>query len=299
MTMKRLIALLTLLTLLLSALCAAQADALPIDFSAGMKPNNQSTEKNVYEDPTIRVEWHRVANSETKEFNCSYCYAYITISDASQLRTSSLKGFDRVSVVERVEVMARHANAVLAINGDFYSARIGKTYLLRQGVLYYTDVGANTDVLLIDEYGDFHLVTADQDPASMDLTQWEGRKIINAFNFGPALVENNVKVLNPDHVPYMSAPEGRGQRMCIAQTGPLQYLVLSCDNSAGMTMDELCDCLMMLSDNVIAAYNLDGGNSAQMVYLGKKINRTKDDVNTRKVSDIIYFASAYVPEEGK
>lgn len=298
--MKRFTAcLLAMVILCLCCFAGADVVQLPIDFSGGMEPNNQSEESHVYEDPSIRVEWQKVTRGEDKEFNCNFYLAKIRIANASQLRTSSMKGFDRVSIVERVEVMARRVNAVLAINGDFYSARVGKTYLLRQGELYYTDVGTNTDVLLIDEDGDFHVILADQDPASLDMTVWEGKKVINAFNFGPALIVNNEKVLNTEHVQYMSEPNGRGQRMAIAQTGPLEYMVLTCNNSVGMTMDELCNALLKYSDNIMVAYNLDGGNSAQMAYLGKKINKTVDDVNNRKVSDIIYFASAYVPEGTK
>ena len=39
------------------------------------------------------------------------------------------------------------------------------------------------------------------------------------------------------------------------------------------------------------AYNLDGGNSAALIYLGEKITSV-DDRDHRPLSDIIYFASA-------
>ena len=42
------------------------------------------------------------------------------------------------------------------------------------------------------------------------------------------------------------------------------------------------------------AYNLDGGGSTHLIINGKKIHQTP---NARPISDIIYFASAQVPEE--
>ena len=45
----------------------------------------------------------------------------------------------------------------------------------------------------------------------------------------------------------------------------------------------------------INAYILDGGGSTQLVFLGKKYNNTNETM--RKLSDIVYFASAWFEEE--
>ena len=42
----------------------------------------------------------------------------------------------------------------------------------------------------------------------------------------------------------------------------------------------------------MTAYNLDGGDSTMMIFRNEKIN-DKDNENTRNISDIIYFASAW------
>ena len=42
------------------------------------------------------------------------------------------------------------------------------------------------------------------------------------------------------------------------------------------------------------AYNLDGGISTQMLFLGQRINNTSSK-DIRKLVDIVYFASAYQP----
>ena len=292
---KRLLCL--LLCCLLPAAALAETFTLPIDLSGGL-PVKTAFRKDlmVYEDPSIRVERGRVENKDTR-FNCTYDYALITIADASQLRTVSAGGFDTVYRA-KAHTMARRVNAVLALNGDFYGARYDG-YVLRQGKLYRDNALPNADILLIDEDGDFHIVLAKDNSPELDKTVWNGKKIINGFAFGPALVVDDQSVLDESSSPEMSAPESRGMRICIAQTGHLQYLVVYC-KAVGCNMQEMVELVQEVAGNVagghvIAAYNLDGGDSAQLVFLGQLIN--KSEKSARQVTDIIYFASAWRPED--
>ena len=52
---------------------------------------------------------------------------------------------------------------------------------------------------------------------------------------------------------------------------------------------------LVAKQKVKIAYNLDGGDSTMMIFNGSKINDVKSQ-SSRKLMDIIYFASAY---EGK
>ena len=292
---KRILAL--LLALLLPACALAGTEKLPMDFTGGMKPLDTFRPADMtYEDPSIRVERFKVKYGENDKYRTGYFYAFIDLADASQLRTVSANGFDHRGKAT-VDVLARRVNAVLAVNGDYFSAR-PDSYVLRQGTVYRDAVGADQDVLLIDEDGDFHIILASEDPAGADKTRWEGKKIVNAFDFGPALIRNGEKVADPACAPDQSTPDEPAQRMALCQLGPLRYLVVCCDNVLGLTLDELCDLILDTAgeETVLAAYNLDGGNSSQMVFLGKKVNNTKYDVNTRQITDIVYFASAYAPD---
>ena len=47
-----------------------------------------------------------------------------------------------------------------------------------------------------------------------------------------------------------------------------------------------------ISLTIETAYNLDGGNSTALIFHNEKINAVKNHRH-RKLSDIIYFASAY------
>ena len=280
------------LALLLPLGAVAEVVELPIDTSPGLPFQGKfNRDVTVYEDPSICVEWNKVENGDT-HFNCMYYTAKIKIADASQLRTAAVNGFDRGNRA-KAQVMARRTNAVLAINGDFYGAR-SESYVLRQGVVYRDKVGENMDILLIDEDGDFHVLLAADNPAEVDKTTINGKKVINAFSFGPALIVDNETVLVETSSPSMSAPESRCQRMCIVQTGPLEYMAV-CVRMVGCTAQEMVELIYELCDNVEVAYLLDGGESSQMVFMGQLVNKTERAA--REVTDIVYFASAYQPEE--
>lgn len=273
---------------------------LPINLEGGapLKEVTYSSEISVYQDPTIRVERGRV---ESAEWTCTYYYAFITIRDASQLRTASADEFNpfRSSAKTVANGIARRKNAVLAVNGDYCAAFSGNkstNYVLRQGTVYQESAEPGLDMLLIDEDGDFHVLTADQDLQNIDKTQIDGKKVINAFQFGPALVIDGEKV--PDEIimdssrnPAYAKPGAGEIRMCIAQIDTLHYMVLTCAHW-GMELNRFRDLAMSLAD-CKTVYTLDGGLSAQLVFLGRKINNIQDHDSNRPVTDIIYFASAW------
>ncbi|MBR6863193.1 MAG: phosphodiester glycosidase family protein [Acidaminococcaceae bacterium] len=298
------IGLLLAIALLTLSCCNASADGeirqLPIDLSGGA-PYTQKYSKDleVYEDPSIRVERYRV---QSKEWGCTYYYAIITIKDPSQLRTAPADHKSFISTTRLpVTRIAKRVNAVLAINGDYtgaFSGQRSNSFVLRQGTVYRDTVEPNLDLLLIDEDGDFHVVTPDQlDLAAMDKTQIGGKRVVNAFQFGPALVIDGEKV--PDEVlldygrnPYYSQPDHRAQRLCIAQIGPLQYMVV-CNAHYGTDLVTFRDLVLSIAP-CQTVYTLDGGGSTQMVFLGTKINNVQTgEQEIRNITDIVYFCSAW------
>ena len=277
--------------LLLAALllCAAgparaKAPKLPIDLSGG-KPLSESGfgEGWTYEDPTIRV-----SVTQSRWRSCDYWVADIVIGDASQLRTAPADTFQSGMRVNG-ERMARRVNAALAINGDYF-CYTGIGYIVRQGVTYLNTLWANRDVLAIDEDGDFHVFPLAKKNSINGTVK--GKKIINAFFFGPLLVQDGKRVVYIDGV-GMAQDEPR-QRMAIAQAGPLHYKCICCATHArgsrGLTLDQFAT--LVAKQGVQTAYNLDGGNSCMMIFAGEKIN-DRDNPDTRDICDIIYFASAW------
>ena len=277
---------------------------LPINLDGGYKLSKDcvySPELAVYEDPTIRVERYRIERAENRpEWPVVCVYAIIEIKDPSQIRTASADEFNpfRSSATKPAAAIAKLKNAVFAVNGDYcgtFSGNKANNYILRQGTVYSENVEPTLDVLLIDEEGDFHILTADQDLTAVDKTQIDGKKVINAFQFGPALVIDGEAVpdeivLDNDRSPSYGHPQKGEQRVCIAQIGKLKYMVVTCYDW-GQELNRFRDMVMSLAP-VQTAYTLDGGNSASLVFLNRKFNHLKAS-GQRNITDIIYFASAW------
>ncbi len=267
---------------------------LPMDFSGGTKPQ-RTYEIGLmeYEDPSIHVtrQSERPILPDGKETRLYVLR--VKIADASQLRTLSKQGFDKIGRVGKIEVMANRVNAVVAFNGDYFFGD-AKRFVLRQGTVFKESMGPNQDILLIDEDGDFHVILAEEHPEEMDKTQINGKKVVNALCFGPALIKNGERNTNLNTAPLYCDPEKKTERLVLCQIGPLEYMVVACAHR-GLALSEITDMIYWLEPNVQQAYNLDGGISTQLLFLGRRINNTSSQ-DVRDLADIVYFASAYEPD---
>lgn len=261
---------------------------LPIDFSGGMPLSPARFSDGCrYQDPTITVEI-----TTGRKDQCDWWCADVVIADASQLRTVSAGGFDSSKVMPGTQ-LAKRVNAVLAVDGDYYWFT-GRGFIVRQGIEYLRNPGGKRDVLLIDGAGDFHAIQrATKAKVEEALTQHD---VVNSLFFGPALVIDGEAQLIYDNIDMM--PEAKRQRIALCQAGPLHYKAICCAaptrGSVGMDLTEFADLCVELGAQV--AYNLDGGDSTMLIFGGEKINDV-GNTSTREISDIVYFASAFVPDE--
>ncbi len=277
---------------LLPAARAEQAEAeysLPMDTSAGMRPNPALFTEDGYEDASIRVQM------ETREEDgVVWRIAWVEISSPTQLRTAYAGKTIKKDTTGLVTVMAKQHNAIIAINGDNYTNEKAKhSFIYRMGEKRQDKLNKQKDILIIDENGDFHtfIKSVGADTFEKDT----GHTIVNAFMFGPALVQNG-EVLNTDKE-YNFNPNGREPRCAIGQLDSLSYVMVIADGrgnsgSDGAKHQELAD--FMASLGCREAYNLDGGNSAIMVYNNEIYNYKARE---RDVADMIYFATAVPAEE--
>ena len=287
---------------------------LPIDFSPGMRPVDVYVQGiTTYDDPSIHVErkW-----GKNDQFGCTVYTMDITIANATQLRTESCNsgdnGFNSRSESATVSQMAKRVNAVVAMDGDSFAKRDGHDYVLRQGILYRESKETWHDLLLIDEDGDFHIILAGNrdteeankpqssfpsTPLTHEMqTEVNGKKVINGFEFGPCIILNGQLVeANARSIvhPHKSQSWNPAQRICLCQIGPLQYRIVAVAKF-GLSVQAFAQLVYSMGD-VQTAYMFDGGEATQIAFLGTKINNT-DAKNIRRVSDIIYFASAYQPD---
>ncbi len=261
---------------------------LPIDFSPGAEPLEEGyLSEWEYEDPTIHVRIERGRENETTYWTCE-----VRIADASQLRSASADGFDSKMTMPGTQI-AKRMNAVVAIDGDYF-CYTEWGFILRQGHLYLNKLKGGRDVLLIDEDGDFHIVRKAERKSCQETIN--GKKVINAFFFGPVLVENGV--LGNEFRYRDMAYDYYSQRMAISQIGKLHYKIVCCESphrgSKGMKLAEFA--AFCKEKGCVTAYNLDGGDSTMLYFHNEKINDV-DNPNMRPLADIIYFASAYTGNE--
>ena len=240
-----------------------------------------------YDDGTMTVRIVPDTAMDTKIY-----YVYVTITDPSQLRTATA-GAPRSQVQAKASSMAKHNNAVLAINGDFYCGHTsGIVY--RQGQLVRNVAAYTRDGLIIDENGDLHILPS---ISAKDLEAFqEIHQVREAFCFGPGLIIDGVRA-EFDYTRKTSCGyPTRAQRMIFCQTGPLEYLFLATEgpeqDQPGLTVPE-CVSLLEALGNVQQAYNLDGGNSTSIVLNGEKLNA--QGYKIRDIGDIIYFATLVKP----
>ena len=282
-----------------------QIRVLPVDFSGGAPYSaTYLTDPDFYEDPTIRVDRFRAMTSSEAYGKVHYFYCFVTIQSPTQLRTAAPDSENFIRGLEAPgSTIAKRVNAVLAMNGDFCSTRIkgeGSKYCLRQGKVFRDTVVDYLDMLLIDEDGNFHVYQGGPDLATKNKEEIDGKKIINAFQFGPALVIDGEPVADdyirdPAHAPWSSKPDFHTARMAIGQIDELSYMIVTCWD--GMDLAQFRDLALSISP-CKTLYVMDGGNSAQLIYLKGQINRDDNEGgNGRKIQDILYFASAYFTED--
>jgi exopolysaccharide biosynthesis protein len=259
--------------------------ALPMDFSPGMPLDPARFSESGYLDSSIELRLETL-----EQDGVQYRIAYVNIAHPSQLRTATA-GQPTSSRVALISSMAEKNNAVIAVNANYMSNDPAKTsFEYRMGERIRARLNRTKDLLIIDQNADFHIfVKSNKDEVTA--FQNAGNQIVNAFTFGPALVKDGALLeLDPD---YGYNPHGKEPRMAIGQTAPLNYVLVHAEGrtqeSEGVTHQVLAN--FMFDIGCQQAFNLDGGNSATLVFNGGYYqNKTRD--NERAQSDMIYFASA-------
>lgn len=275
---------LMMLVLLAGAVSVAETAFTPLalDAQAGIKPDAQYylPDRGGYEDPSLKVTIETMREHET-----DILVARVKIVDPSQIRTTMAARYGATGGV-LPDKLAKRVNAVLAINGDFFNFN-STGYLVRQGKLYRNKTHTPSDILIIDDKGDFTIIV---DPTEEKVQAFEGT-IINSFNFGPALVVDGEIVYTTKELNV--GLEKETQRMGVAQIGPLEYLCVATEGpenegSDGLTIPEFAQ--MMKDLGAVQAYNLDGGSSSAMMLGGEKINALSSK-KMRPICDLLYFST--------
>ena len=241
-----------------------------------------------YRDATIlALVWRERIN------NRSATVAEIKVADGSQLRRKLAEDTYGSSVQAYASRLADSANAVVAMNADFYGFRqIGVTVYQRQLFRFSPD---KLDNCFINSKGDMLFMRAGSIQDEMQMYQYiADNDVLFSLSFGPILVDNG-ELQHCDSYP-IGEMDREYSRAGLGMTDDLHYLYMTVNHCNGQNprcnVNEFAE--IMYSKGCYKAYNLDGGQTSEIVFHGVPINYI--DFNAeRTVTDIIYFATA-LPE---
>ncbi len=217
------------------------------------------------------------------------CYiADVQLSSAEYLKTAFAKGKFGHNVIQYTSEIAKSANAIFAVNGDYYGIRSGG-YVIRNGILYQEKRFSNSqEDLVVYPDGSFKIIK-EKDVTAQELYD-EGAWQV--FTFGPALVENGEPSVDKNDEVY--AHSVSNPRTAIGIIDDLHYVFIVSDGrtneSAGLSLFQLAG--IMIDLGVKTGYNLDGGGSSTMIFNGRIVNKPTshgDVIKERGISDIVYI----------
>lgn len=222
-------------------------------------------------------------------------FAEIVIADGSQIRRALSGNSFGSGIRMKATEMAAAANAVVAINGDFYDNRqIGLSVYQRQ---ICRNRGVALDSCFFTASGDMLMTHHGELVTDEEVEQYlQENDVVFGISFGPILVENGElqKIYNYP----VGEIDSYYSRAAIAQKGERHYLLMTIgqEGNYGHRCQINKAAEIIYSKGVDSAYALDGGQTATMVMQNQTVNRVDWD-EERTMSDIIYFATA-LPEEG-
>lgn len=191
---------------------------------------------------------------------------------------------------EEGSVLAQRENAILAINGSYYQG-----FLLREGQIYRRlrqNKGWNSGAACI-LYRDGSMKTFYLNNESLNYDREIENGAWFGWQFGPIVIRDYEE--GPGATSYHNM--GFKARNILGYYEPGHYVIVTCDNRGedAQGMNEYMMVNLMKSLGVKDAFNLDGGTSAVLVFMGKVINHPtlrNDDgsvVEGRPIADMLMF----------
>ena len=255
-------------------------------------------DQQLYEDSIVRyylddsifaITWQEVHDGSI------YTFSEVKVSHPSQFRRHLAGGEYGSDMQYLTTEMAAEVNAVVASAGDFYRFRDFGA-VVYQGQAKRVE-GTYAETCYIDANGDMHFTYGGDVLTVEDVQQFvDERNIQFSLAFGPILVDNYEVV---PHTWYgVGEINEEYARAALLQMDTLHYIVVTA-NTDGVTT--FIPTVAKFQEVVAAtgcrhAYSLDGGQTATIVMNDELVNRPVYG-QQRKISDIIYFATA-VPEGG-
>ena len=232
--------------------------------------------ENSYSSPDVSI-----TISEKTMGDITYYLADIYVRDITCFQTALARNTYGSGFRDSIEDMAAMSQALLAVNGDYYG-NTSEGVVIRNGVIYRANP-TNCDVCVLYYDGTMRVMPG----ASFSVEEAIAQGAWQAWTFGPALLDTDGSVLTSfDSTGRIISAN---PRTAIGYYEPGHYCMIVVDGrgeSAGITLPELSRLFYDLG--CTAAYNLDGGNSAIMVWNDEIINNPSG--GGRESSDALLIA---------
>lgn len=219
----------------------------------------------------------------------TYYVADVQMTDASSLKSALADNSFGTNITENTSEIAAANNAIFAINGDYYGFR-SDGVIIRNGTVYRDDPVRDAMAL----FADGTMKTYNETEVSSSELLAEGAT--NTLSFGPILIQDGEIVSDFSSVKIDNnfgnrSIQDANPRTAIGMIAPNHYVFVVVDgrqdDSRGMTLAELADVMKGLG--ATEAYNLDGGGSSTMYFMGRVVNNPLGRNQERGVSDILYL----------
>lgn len=242
-----------------------------------------------YQSESVSISIKEVSTGSGKDA-LTYFLADVVLSDATQLSSAFAKNQFGTNIIEYTSQIAEDNNAIFAINGDYYGFR-SDGIEIRNGVIY-RDEPARTGLAF---YTDGSMKIYDETQTSAKQLLDEG--VWNTLSFGPALIENSVMATNLGTVEidtnFGNHPiQGNQPRTGVGVIDENHFVFVVVDGrstgySRGASLTEFAQIFEELG--CTDAYNIDGGGSSTMVFMGRVVNNPLGRNKERGTSDILFI----------
>ncbi len=239
------------------------------------------------DDSILVIVWQEVKDRTVASF------AEVKIANGTQIRRAlSYDKFymqDESPRSELPTVMAKRANAVVAISGDYYRYR-QRGICVYQGKVYRNETNLS-DSCLITRSGDL-LFLRQRVIESEDVEAYvEENDVKFSLAFGPVLIDEGKK--------EKLGAYGLGEiyegydRCAFGKLDDLHYLLMTVTREGKYRVAGTLEQAQgyLYEKGCVQAYTLDGGQTCSLVFNGELVNNVNYG-GERFMSDIMYFASA-------
>ncbi len=230
-------------------------------------------------DTTYQSENINISIKKVNQKDITYYVSDIYIRNLECLQTAFAD--DKFGATAPTDEIARSKGAILAISGDFCTKNEG--VVVRNGIMY-RDKMHDSDLLALNYDGTMQTFS----PEEFDLAKTEAEGVWQVWTFGPMLLKDGQPMteFNSSSTVIKANP-----RSAVGYYEPGHYCFVLVDGrqpgySIGMTMQEMSQLFYDMGCKV--AYNLDGGKSAEMAFMGELVNQPYE--GGRATSDILYIA---------